>query len=86
MKKIAEFLRISAESFNDIETFIKHVSKLRKTNKRKWFTWVGTVNGKSVQLKAIDTYLQVYTVNGIRYGGAMDISVKQFNEILKQPF
>jgi len=66
------------------EEFVKEMKQKRLTG--SWYQFVGTVDGKSVRLKGYKTYLQIYEVDGIRYGGRMDISVKEFNEELKIPF
>lgn len=63
--------------------------KIEINNKRKtgkWYSFVGYVLGKEIRLKGYKTYLQIYDVDRIRYGGLMDISVKQFNEELEKPW
>lgn len=64
--------------------FSKEIKNKRLTG--SWYTFVGEVDGSSVRLKGYKTYLQIYEVDGIRYGGIMDISVREFNEELVQPF
>ena len=66
------------------EEFVKEMKQKRLTG--SWYQFVGIVDGKSVRLKGYKTYLQIYEIDGIRYGGRMDISVKEFNEELKIPF
>lgn len=51
-----------------------------------WYTFVGEVEGKQVELKGYKTWLQVYTVEGIDHSNGMDHSVKQFNADLALPF
>ena len=70
----------------DKELFIKEVNRLRKDNKNKWYWFNAEVGGKTIQLKAYGTYLQIFKVNGISYGGLCDINIKQFNETLNRPF
>jgi len=70
----------------ELENFIKEVNAKRKTNKNNWYTFSGIVNGKNVQLMAFNTYLRTFEVNGVRYGGICDITVKRFNETLNEPF
>ena len=67
------------------QEFKKMINKNRKGNPN-WFTFLGNIDGKDVRLKCCKTYLQVYEVDGIRYGGLMDISVTKFNEELERPF
>lgn len=62
--------------------FIKHINDKRKAG--GWYTFVGTVNGKQVKIKGFETWLQVYSVNGLDFSGAMDIKVKEYNRILKE--
>ncbi len=64
----------------DKADFIKGINGKRKTG--QWYSFIGSVEGKTVRLKGYKTWLQVYTVNDIDYSGCMDISVKEFNSIL----
>jgi len=66
----------------DTEQFVKHINSLRRSNKNQWYTFSGTVNGKSVSLKAFGTWIQVIVVDGVRNGFPSDITVRQFNESL----
>lgn len=68
------------------EEFVKLVNRLRKAHKNEWFYYQGEVGGKDVQLKAYQTWVQIYKVDGIDYSGPMDVSVKKFNEVLERPF
>lgn len=70
----------------DAATFVQHVNTLRKTNKDKWYTYVGEVDGKVVELKGYNLWLQIYRVDGIRYGGDYLDKVGQFLSALGQPF
>ena len=53
---------------------------------RIWYYFTGTVEGKEIELKGYKTWLQIYRVNGIRYGNCADETVKQFNAELIKPF
>lgn len=66
--------------------FLETVNNLRKRNKNRWYALVGIIAGKRVVIKAYNTWLQIYTVNGLRCGGVMDNSVKAFNAELSKPF
>jgi len=68
------------------DEFKIEINSLRKNKKNAWYFWNGDVEGKTVQLKGYGTWLQIYKVDGISYGGAMDINVSAFNKELEQPF
>jgi hypothetical protein len=70
----------------DFATFSKLINDTRKGNKHKWYGFGGTVDGKRVAVKGIDTWLQIYRVEGLQQPAPMDISVKEFNQILSKPF
>lgn len=72
----------------DCESMVKLVNAKRKANKNKWYVLVfEDVDGKYVEIKGYNTWLQIYRVNGrLRYGGECGISVKQFTEALRKPF
>ena len=58
--------------------FVKILNTLRLQNKGKWYTWVGTVNNKTVQIKAYGTWLQLFFVDGLQCGNCADRTVKEF--------
>lgn len=62
--------------------FIKTINSLRLANKCNWYTWQGTVNDKTVRLKAYKTWLQIFEVDGLRIPTVMDISVGEFKKLL----
>lgn len=70
----------------DFATFSKLINDTRKENKDKWYGFGGTVNGCRVVVKGFNTWLQLFTVNGLRQPAPMEISVKEFNQILSEPF
>ena len=70
------------ENYLDIKLFIKDVNALRLSNVNKWHFIDTVVNNKIVKIKLFNTYLQVYTVDGVRYGGLMDTSIKDFKSEL----
>ena len=67
-----------------LEDFIKEINTERKTN--DWYSFVGEVEGRVVQLKGYKTWLQRYIVDGVNYANNCDQSVKQFNLDLRGPF
>jgi hypothetical protein len=67
------------------EEFYKLVNAKRIASK-SWYSFIGIVDNKSIRLKGFRTWLQVYEVDDVKYGGLMDISVKQFNQELEKPF
>ena len=66
------------------QDFLKEINALRLTNEGKWYTWQGIVNGKEVNLKGYNTWLQVLRVNGLQCGNCADRSVKEFKSDLTQ--
>lgn len=66
------------------ENFIKYVNQIRKENKNKWYVCTKFVDGKLVEIKAFNTWLQIFKVDGLQQDTLMDISVKQFNETLER--
>ena len=52
------------QNLNTID-FVKTLNTLRLQNKGKWYTYAGTVNNKTVQIKAYATWLQVFKVDGL---------------------
>ena len=66
------------------QDFLKEINALRLTNEGKWYTWQGIVNGKEVNLKGYNTWLQVLRVNGLQCGNCADRSVKEFKSDLAQ--
>lgn len=63
--------------------FVKTVNALRLTNKNKWYTLQGTVNGCNFEIKGFSTWLQVMSVNGINCANCMEQSVTEFKQHLK---
>lgn len=62
--------------------FVKSINTLRLQNKGKWYTWGGTVNNKTVQIKAYGTWLQIFKVDGLLVPTYSDISVSDFKKLL----
>ncbi len=62
--------------------FIKHINALRLQNKNNWYFWTGIVDNKQVQLKGYNTWLQIFNIDGIDNASNMDISVKEFKNVL----
>jgi len=60
--------------------FCKIVNKGRLT--KGWYTFVGVVEGKQVQLKGHGTWLQIFNIDGVNYGSVHDLSVKSFKAVL----
>lgn len=57
------------ETLTGIETAEQLADKLCAAVKTsKWHTFVGAVNGKSVRVKAYRLWLQIFDVDGVRYG------------------
>jgi len=60
------------------EEFVKTINDLRRKNKGKWYYWTGTVNNQPVEIKAYDTWLQIFRISGIQQNTLMDIPVNNF--------
>ena len=69
------------QNLNTVD-FVKTLNTLRLQNKDKWYTWVGTVNNKTVQIKAYGTWLQIFKVDGFIVPTCSDISVTDFKKLL----
>ena len=69
------------QNLNTID-FVKTLNTLRLQNKGKWYMWTGTVNNKTVQIKAYGTWLQLFFVDGLQCGNCADRSVKDFKNDL----
>jgi hypothetical protein len=68
------------------DEFYRLIDDTRKANKGKWYAFGGYVDGKKVVVKAYNTRLQLYLVDGVRYAGPMDISIKEYRKELTKPF
>lgn len=66
---------------NNID-FVKSINTLRLQNKGKWYTWAGTVNNKTVQIKGYATWLQIFKVDGFIVPTCSDINVSDFKKLL----
>ena len=69
------------ENISNIE-FVKILNNIRLQNKGKWYTWQGIVNGKTVQIKAYATWLQIFRIDGFIVPTCSDISVSDFKKLL----
>ena len=69
------------QNLNTID-FVKSLNTLRLQNKGKWYTWSGTVNNKTVQIKGYATWLQLFFVDGLQCGNCADRTVKEFKNDL----
>jgi hypothetical protein len=66
----------------DIQEFVKTINALRLANKNGWYIWQGEVNNKVVNIKGYGTWLQIFTVDGLRQNTIADISVAEFKQEL----
>ena len=69
------------QNLNTID-FVKTLNALRLQNKGKWYNWVGTVNNKTVQIKAYGTWIQIFRVDGLTVPTVSEISVVDFKKLL----
>lgn len=68
------------------QEFLKLVNTKRLQNKGQWFTLRETVEGKTVEVKNYNLYLQIYRVDGIDHTPAMGINATAWKQAIKQPF
>lgn len=69
-----------------LETFTKEINGLRLKNKNAWHQFTGSVEGRKVEIKGYNTWLQIYRVDGVNYGGGMGGKVNQYKKDLIKPF
>lgn len=60
------------------EKFIKHVSDLRKKNKNKWVICQELIDGRFIEYKAYNTWIQILRIDGVKYSNPMNQKVKEF--------
>lgn len=64
--------------------FVADLNKARLANRKHWLVYVGTVQGVAVEMKTYDTgYLQIFRVNGLDAGGAMDMKPTGWKEFIR---
>jgi len=61
---------------------IKHLNKLRKDNKNNWVFYDIICDGKNIEYKSYNTWIQYIKIDGLKFSGLMDITVKQFLDFL----
>ena len=69
------------QNLNTID-FVKILNTLRLQSKGNWYTWSGTVNNKTVQIKGYATWLQIFKVDGLIVPTRLYISVTDFKKLL----
>lgn len=74
------------ENFDNAKDFLVYYNRLRLDNKHKWVFYTGKVCGKDVKAKSFNNWLQIYTINGIRWGGVMTDKVSEFKKVLHAPW
>jgi hypothetical protein len=58
--------------------FITHINNLRKSNKDRWYSFTGIVEGFPVAIKGYGTWLQVLRVNSVQHESTMYDNVTDF--------
>ena len=66
------------------QELIKEINNLRKKNKDSWYTLTAIFNNNLIEIKGFGTWLQIFKINTYSYPFPMDISVKEFNNLLKK--
>lgn len=65
------------------EEFLKLVNCERLANKKQWIFVNEIVEGKQVQFKSFETYLQIYKINGIDHAPSMGLNVGEWKQAIK---
>lgn len=78
-------------SFDDdnnvtLKEFIDKVNKARKVYKGKWVQAVAIVDGKYVEYKAFNTWIQILRVDDIDHSGIADVLVLDYLHSMRIPF
>ena len=64
--------------------FIHKVNTLRKQNKDNWVFTIEKVDGKMVEYKAYNTWIQILRIDGISHASPMGLNVGGFNRHLSK--
>ena len=67
---------------NSTTEAIKLINKIRLNNSNKWYQINLSYKDKIYNIKAFNTWLQIFTDNKNNYSNCMDQSIKQFKEHL----
>lgn len=67
-----------------INGFVELCNKKRRENKNNWVVLMENVNGKIVEYKAYNTWVQILRIEGCEYklSGPMDCKVRDFDKFL----
>lgn len=70
---------------NEKSEALKLINKIRLSNKNKWYFIELTYNNRVYQIKAFNTWLQVFRLNlkfnpSIDYSNSMNQNIKQYKE------
>jgi len=65
-----------------MKNLLKSFNAKRRANKNKWIEFAHTLDGRVVQIKSYNTWIQIIQVNGMRGGSPMELSVKKMNEFI----
>jgi hypothetical protein len=72
---------LQGQNFDNAAAFVGALNQARLANKQKWIVYQGTVAGRKVAIKSFDaSYPQILRVDGIEYGGAMDLKVNAWKK------
>ena len=64
--------------------FIQKVNLLRLKNKGKWVQAIEMVEGKMVEYKAYNTWIQILRIDGMNYPSLMDLKVRDYTAHLSK--
>ena len=67
---------------NIIKQLIKDINTIRLNNKNKWYYYTNKDLG--IELKAFDTWIQIFRVKGKNYPSVMELAVGEFKSHIKR--
>ena len=65
---------------NEKNEALKLINKIRLTNKNKWYFIELNYKNKTYQIKAFNTWLQIFRNGKVDYSNCTDQSIKQYKE------
>lgn len=67
---------------NNTTEAVKLINKIRLNNSNKWYYIQITCNGITYDIKAFNTWLQIFSDGNTNYSNCMDETIKQYKEHL----
>ena len=67
---------------NNATEAVKLINKIRLNNSNKWYYIQITSNGVTYDIKAFNTWLQIFSNGNTNYSNSMDQTIKQYKQHL----